>query len=250
MELKKLESRLKVLVRPHLNVAYKADLLALTVQEQINLGNYSGAKVTLKKASKLAETDFVLSKSGWIADYEGDFSRAKKIWIKIKNKTQDIELLETATHFLGRANWGLGNYDQALVLFEEDLKRDLSPSIKGFNHAWECRCYLGLGDLNKAQKELDEAKKYFGQVGGGIMAHYFLLEGLLHLYQDNIDLAEISFNQALKIRQSTQKYPKGLSDAQFGLALCAFSKGDEQKAIKLALQAISNQPNLINRKFV
>ena len=165
--MKKLETRLKVLVKPHLNRAYKADLLALAAQEQINLGDYSGAKVTLKKALKLAETYFVLSKFGWIADYEGDFSRAKEIWIKIKNKTQDVELLETATHFLGRDNWGLGNYDQAL-----------------------------------------------------------------------------------KIRQSTQKYPKGLSDAQFGLALCAFSKGDEQKAIELALQAISNQPNLINRKFV
>lgn len=208
----------------------------------------------------------VEQKYGWIADYEGGYfdsiqrfltSRSLLERIPRERWGRDEQVYYSATtHFLGRGHYGLasqginteGNVMAAMVYFNQDLRWLLSekehgrpaPANEAFQHAWLSRCYSIIEDLDQAGLEIEEAGRLFQEFvesnpESGALAHYHVLKGRLRLATGLTDKARDEFNEALRIREQVEHYPKGYADAATGLAL---SYWQERKLLPAALYAI------------
>lgn len=240
-------------------------------QQLINLGRLGQAKKYLEKiVSFVAQEDIaddrfinyslarVNEKLGWIADYEGNyrkeaskFNLARDLINSIPEDEQTKEekqIYSTSTHYLGRAYFGLGNYDWAIGYFEEHLEGDnLNPDEKGYGHGWLARCYMEKGNSKSAAEELISSRNYFEEYlknhpERGTMAHWFMLNGERFLKNLNFEEARDQFELALSIHLSKERYPAGESRAMFAIAFTYWAERNIGAAFTYALKGFLTYP--------
>jgi tetratricopeptide (TPR) repeat protein len=192
----------------------------------------------------------VQEKLGWIADYEMGFAEAKmhfnnaadfllESWEgNLANRPDDQrKVYSTTKHFSGRANYALAamgvnrtdNVNNAIENFQEaqDLDHGIEDEHKegklGFGDSWIARCYMLVGDLQWAGIYIRSAQSHFENqliatpTRTDFLAHGHLLKGYWDL-KGGLPTARSHFEEALRLRQETGTYPKGLVDAYLALA--------------------------------
>ncbi len=268
----------------------RCDALISLSQNLINLGKFGQARETLKQVNEEAavlkgrESMYfsarVLEKKAWIADYEGDFGDeanyllvARDLIGEPQNKDEE-DLVSTSVHFLGRATFGqaisikdknvrVGKLNQALGYFNSDLARFLkmredgnpAPANEGFQYAWMARCYISLGELKKAEDYVHRAMENFKEcelshTGSGIMATGHVLEGGIALAKGRTRQARASFEEALIINYSKERYPKGEADALLGIAATFWAERNFGSAFVYGVRAVTIYPQALIRGVI
>lgn len=259
-------------------------------QMLINLGRYRQARQFLERGKEVGEKlegnkkfywlARVEEKTAWIDDYEGNFlseishlKEARTLLTHVPRNEWNVDeegLSSTITHFTGRAHLGLAhrgvnrqaNTALAIDSFKKDLARYIVlrdsgkpvPQGEGFNHGWLARCYILLGNLPLAEKEIEMARNFFGEVieqnpKSGIMAHYHLLKGKLLAKKREIVPARKDFEESLRIRQEIEPYLKGETDGMMGIAWTYFAEGKHGAAFYYWFSAIKAMPIYLTRGF-
>ena len=223
----------------------------------------------------------ISEKRGWIFDYYGDFEQAKREFLLARSVIEQLQVDErseieesvfsTTTHFLGRAHFGLAsqgnereeNLREAENYFRQDLQRAVSfrtrgnpiPANEGFQYLWIARVNILRGDYYKAEMNAEQARRLFEEytetnTKSGIFGHYFKLKGMLAFEREAIPEAKGHFDNSLDIWTGVQLYPKGQSDALYGLALCDYAEGNRQAAVENGTKALQINPYLLKRGFI
>lgn len=184
----------------------------------------------------------ILEKRAWIADYQ----EKSEVAINFLNKAKDIydsfgtdlpqkyeDSRSTIEHFLGRANFSLGNIDQAIKHFDSDLDRykklrekgEPRPSGEAFNNAWLSRCSAYKSELENAHEYLNKTFDLFAEealLNGdeAVMAHYYLVSAEVALVESRPEEAFVFAKEALRIRLTKEPvYIKGGIDAGLVLSI-------------------------------
>ncbi len=256
-------------------------------QHLINLGKFGQAEKFLDKAERFArrlepEDGWFLrariyEKRGWIADYQHGYAASDVYFSQVRSLLRAIypqdrnswpiavqEVDSTATHFRGRAKFGLAEQDikrdwncaRAIEFFSEAIKYDRGSNLKvGFGTGWLARCYNLLGDYRSADVMLEEMRRLFSQQlakepGRGLMAQVDVLAGCFQLERGDLDVAMDDFGHARWIRQTIEPYPKGLADADLGMAAVYIKRGQLSKAIPLVTEAVRVYPMSLFRGVI
>lgn len=240
-------------------------------QELINLGRFGQAKRFLNPAylSYVSSLNIdprlgvyhsaaVLAKLGWIADNEGDFKESERNFTEVARKLEitshafrtpeEDSLHSTAIHFLGRAYFGQGDYFTASQYFQIHLDNpNLKKEEQGFSHGWLARCYMAMGDLEDAALEIERTRASFEEYEvdhpeRGALATYFLLRGELFFRKGEFFKARDQFNLALLSRYTKGRYPKGESQALFGIAATYWAQRKIGSALIYAVKGFKTYP--------
>lgn len=268
----------------------KAEAFILLGQMYINLAKYSVAEKFFIEKSNFIERELagwdrtfyrarVVEKLGWIYDYCGrprdalvNFEAARKLLSeKVLTSPAVLRVYETSNHFTGRQltilAWQGENPEENLKLARQRFEESISiydrlekegapdPAAKGFQYAWLVRVDILVGDLNKAEDDLERMRDLLSKVirenpGSGVMGYYYLLKGRLDLEREKIQEAKEAFQEAYRINTDIVRYKPSQADALFGLALCAWLEKKESEALKLAKKAVSLNPNLPKRGYI
>ncbi len=240
-------------------------------QQLINLGRLGQAKQYLKLVEKTSINpsqsnerlkEYAIArmneKLGWIADSEGNFkvsavkfslSRAMIEEIPENDRNlQEKQIHSTSVHFLGRAFFGLGKYQDAINYFNEHLENpELKKDEQAYGHGWLARCYLKLNKLTNARTEIEKTRELFTEYldthpERGVMANYHLVKGKYFIRTGDFSNARAEFNSALEIRHIKERSPKGESAALFGIAFTHWAEKNIGQAFVYAVNAIKTYP--------
>lgn len=250
----------------------KLEALFGLTQQLINLGRFGQARKYLGQVDGIALSDPLNEKLGvlgivrkneklgWIADYEGDFEKAILYFESARTLIDGVGVIpdepdeaekkvySTATHFLGRAYFGLGNYHKAIEYFNEHLEStELNLDERGFGHAWLARCYIAGGDMKMASEEIKNTRLMFDEFlinkpERGTMAHYYMLNGEFMLKKGEFGKARDQFELALGVHLKNERYPRGESRAMLAIALSYWAEGKHGAAFSYALKGIKTYP--------
>ena len=248
----------------------KLDALFGLTQQLINLGRFGQARKYLVQVDGIALSDPLVErlaivslarkneKLGWIADYEGKFENAVTFFESTRTLIDQVladnpneaekKTYSTATHFLGRAYFGLGNYSKAIEFFNKHLEdTDLNFDERGFGHAWLARCYISGGDMQMAKEELASARNMFEEhrirfPERGTMAHYYMVNGEFYLKNGEFGKSREQFELALVVHLKKERYPRGESRAMYGIAFSYWAEGKYGAAFSYALRGLKTYP--------
>lgn len=262
----------------------RAQALIGLSQELINLGSFRQARHWLLREDisafglshqrSLFFRARIYEKLGWIADYEMDFFEEEKLMeaagdILLQSKPQETredaerEVFSTTRHFLGRAKYSLAatgvnktkNVNSATEHFMEAMRQDrelsnpLMEAKLGFGSGWIARCYMLVGNFERADEYLSRAELFFDaqlrKTPGrrDFLAHLYCLRGERALRVFDSTEAQIDFLKALNIRmEQVSPYPKGLADAYLGLGLAFKQDGDFIKTARCFKKAVEAHP--------
>ncbi|TSC88431.1 MAG: hypothetical protein G01um101416_99 [Microgenomates group bacterium Gr01-1014_16] len=207
----------------------------------------------------------VLEKGAWIDDYEGrftdslrDLANSRQLLAQIPSDNwgqNEQTLASTLDHFSARAHVGLAmnrekpaeNLLAARSYIDRELQKNLPPDNRGFQFAWLVRIALLEGNIDEAERYLREVKVLWRDKERGILAHYHLLKGGIAMAKGDYQPALQDFEEALRIREEVEEYPKGKADALIGIASAYWAKGHVGAAVVYAGLAIREYPLIVIR---
>ncbi len=161
-----------------------------------------------------------------------DYQRAKELFEKFIYDFPESEYLSSAYFYLGKAHYFLGDYDTAITYFDKVALMYKDSDLGGYALQAKAWCLLRKGDLESAEKALEEAKRRLKTLTDS----FEFARGYL-LYK------RAKYKEALAQFESLLvKYPNSswLKEANFWIAECLFNLGNYQDAIDYYQKVITS----------
>ncbi len=234
-------------------------------------GNFLAAKKLLARYDSDTHREIkeiLLYKKAQLSYQQQDYDKAKQLFEKFINSFPDSKYLSSAYFYLGKINYILGRYKEAIRYFDKIALIYKGKSLGGYALQAKAWALIRLSDFDEAEKCLKMAQQAIGKVTDTIsFARAFIdykkanykkakkeLELFLQRYANSIWrrdvlywLAEANFaigdysqaltlySQVLSYQETTRKIPDlddVITNSYYGIAWCYLNKGDYQQAIE------------------
>ncbi|RME60770.1 MAG: tetratricopeptide repeat protein, partial [Candidatus Dadabacteria bacterium] len=199
----------------------------------IKKGQYKKAKPLLKRALDVDSNSLsALSLMGYVLAQEGDIARASAYWMKAVEIKKN---LPEVTHNLSLALLALGRKKEAKAYLERllSLNNTYMPAYITLS-----RIYINKGNLESAEKILNEALKIYSEQGASkpqLLAKIYNQLGVVK--QKNGDI-----KRAYKLYKKALKADKNNPEALYNLGLIALLQEDYSKAIANFRRLVTENP--------
>ena len=161
-----------------------------------------------------------------------DYEKAKELFERFIYDFPESEYLSSAYFYLGKTHYFLGDYDTAITYFDKVALMYKDSDLGGYALQAKAWCLLRKGDLESAEKALEEAKRRLKTLTDS----FEFARGYLLYKRGKYKEALAQFESLLV------KYPNSswLKEANFWIAECLFNLGNYQDALEYYQKVIGS----------